>query len=97
MTTTQIAKPRQGFRPAIVTVLLTATFMVGIGAGLGLSQVMARATAATRPSTVLSLPRVRNDMSSAAYAAMHQGTVLSLPLVRNDMSSAAYAAMHPRP
>ena len=92
MTTSRIAASESRLRPAFVATLIAITFVVGIGAGFALSQVVA-----ARPTAAISgivLPKAGADMSGAAYAAQHP-VVISLPKVGADMSAAAYTAQHP--
>ncbi len=92
MTTSRIATSETRLRPAFVGTLIAITFVVGIGAGFALSQVVA-----AHPGAVASVsvpPTAGADMSSAAYAAQHPNLIVALPKTGADMSAAAYAAQH---
>lgn len=83
------------FRPASTSSVLVATFILGLGAGLSLSVVVAGTDQAASVDAAPSLPAVGRDMSAAAYAAMQPTSIRALPTSGHDMSAAAYAAMHP--
>ena len=93
MTTSRIATSETRLRPAFVGTLIAITFVVGIGAGFALSQVVAAHPGAVASVSVL--PKAGADMSSAAYAAQHPNQIVALPKTGADMSTAAYAAQHP--
>ncbi len=92
MTTSRIAASETRLRPALVATLVAITFVVGIGAGFALSQVVAVHPVAA--GSVSALPKSGADMSSAAYAAQHPTAIGALSEAGTDMSSAAYAAQH---
>ena len=92
MTTSQIPATETRLRPAFVATLVAITFVIGIGAGFALSQVVASHPAVVTEGYVL--PLAGNDMSAAAYAAEHATAARIIGAPRDDMSAAAYAAQH---
>ena len=103
MTRTLIATPEVRLRPAVVATLITLTFFVGIGAGLGLARVTAGSAA--HQAALGNLGGSATEMSAAAYSAAHQAALGNLGNLAaacsatvqagTDMSSAVYAATHP--
>ena len=92
MTTSQIPATETRLRPALVAILVAITFVIGIGAGFALSQVVASHAVVATGARVL--PLAGDDMSAAAYAAEHATAARVIGAPRDDMSAAAYAAQH---
>jgi hypothetical protein len=94
MTIRQIPATESRLRPAFVATLVAITFVIGIGAGFVLSQVVASHPAVATGAQVL--PLAGDDMSAAAYAAGHATDARVMGAPRDDMSAAVYAAQHAR-
>ena len=92
MTTSHIPATETRLRPAFVATLVAITFVIGIGAGFALSQVIASQTIVATKAHVL--PLAGDDMSAAAHAAEHAIAARVTGAPRYDMSAAAYAAQH---
>ena len=90
MTRSLIATSDVRLRPAVVATLITLSFLTGIGAGLGVAQVVAGPVA--HPAATRALAGSGSDMSAAAYGAAHQAAIDARS--GSDMSAAAYAAAH---
>ena len=72
MTRSLTATSEVRLRPAVVAMLITLTFLTGIGAGLGLARVT------TGPVAHAGRDRRHGraaDMSAAAYSAAHQAAI----------------------
>jgi hypothetical protein len=83
------------FRPASMSSVLVMTFILGLGAGLSLSLIVAGTDHVVSVDASPSLLTAGHDMSAAAYAATHPTSIRALPTAGHDMSAAAYAATHP--
>ena len=73
MTRSLIATSDVRVRPAVVATLITLSFLIGIGAGLGVARVVAGPVA--HPAAIGAFARSGTDMSAAAYAAAHQAAI----------------------
>jgi hypothetical protein len=80
--------------PTSISSLLVVTFILGLGAGLSLSSVVAGAGRVVSVDASPWLPTAGHDMSAAAYDATHPMSIRVLPTAGHDMSAAAYDAMH---
>ena len=93
MDTHQGAVFHQRSRPASISSVLVVTFILGLGAGLSLSSVVAGTDHVASVDASHWMPIAGHDMSAAAYDATHPTSIWAPLAAGQDMSAAAYEAM----
>lgn len=93
MDTHQGAVFYQRSRPASISGVLVMTFILGLGAGLSLSSVVARTDHVASVPASQWMPTAGHDMSAAAYDATHPSSIWTPLAAGQDMSAAAYEAI----
>jgi hypothetical protein len=83
----------QRSRPASISSVLVMTFILGLGAGLSLSSVVAGTDHVASVDASLWMPTAGHDMSAAAYDATRPTSIWTLLAASHDMSAAAYDAI----